>query len=227
MPTRHRAVAAEPRPPMGSRRGGGATPRSPIGRASMACPSRPDMRLRSHPLSWYKAIHFDTVPGFLAPGSVRRYRCPPTQGGPAMRALILIAALATIASCSQTVSRRKQTSRADDCRRVAGPPQTCVSTSVRREPALDRSADGGLRLWTDDLGSTICRPCPALSQHNTIIVDARPDQYCRGDRIRGLEPGAIIPGPIVQPWRLGSLSAGPRRPFQAPPFGQKAMAVNG
>jgi alpha-glucuronidase len=36
----------------------------------------------AHDLSWYKAIHFDTVPGFLAPGTGRHYSCVPPQGGP-------------------------------------------------------------------------------------------------------------------------------------------------
>jgi alpha-glucuronidase len=36
----------------------------------------------AHDLSWYKAIHFDTVPGFLAPGSGRQLSCVPPPGGP-------------------------------------------------------------------------------------------------------------------------------------------------
>jgi alpha-glucuronidase len=39
-------------------------------------------RAPSHDLSWYKAIHFDTVPGFLAPGTGRQYSCVPPEGGP-------------------------------------------------------------------------------------------------------------------------------------------------
>ena len=35
-----------------------------------------------HDLAWYKAIHFDTVPGFLAPGSGRQLSCVPPSGGP-------------------------------------------------------------------------------------------------------------------------------------------------
>ena len=34
----------------------------------------------SHPLSWYEAIHFDTVPGFLAPRIDQAVSCPPIQG---------------------------------------------------------------------------------------------------------------------------------------------------
>jgi alpha-glucuronidase len=35
-----------------------------------------------HDLLWYEAIHFDTVPGFLAPGSGRQQSCVPPAGGP-------------------------------------------------------------------------------------------------------------------------------------------------
>jgi alpha-glucuronidase len=33
-------------------------------------------------LNWYKAIHFDTVPGFLTPGTGRQPSCVPPAGGP-------------------------------------------------------------------------------------------------------------------------------------------------
>jgi alpha-glucuronidase len=36
----------------------------------------------AHPLSWYQAIHFDTVPGYLAPGAGHELSCVPPQGGP-------------------------------------------------------------------------------------------------------------------------------------------------
>ena len=35
-----------------------------------------------HALPWYKAIHFDTVPGFLTPGTGRQLSCVPPEGGP-------------------------------------------------------------------------------------------------------------------------------------------------
>jgi alpha-glucuronidase len=43
-------------------------------------PSGP--RPPDHDLAWYKAIHFDTVPGFLAPGTGRQLSCVPPPGGP-------------------------------------------------------------------------------------------------------------------------------------------------
>jgi alpha-glucuronidase len=35
-----------------------------------------------HPLSWYQAIHFDTVSGYLVPGTGRQSSCVPPVGGP-------------------------------------------------------------------------------------------------------------------------------------------------
>ena len=35
-----------------------------------------------HDLMWYKAIHFDTVPWFLAPGAGQQMSCVPPVGGP-------------------------------------------------------------------------------------------------------------------------------------------------
>ena len=36
----------------------------------------------AHPLSWYQSIHFDTEPGYLAPGAGRELSCVPPRGGP-------------------------------------------------------------------------------------------------------------------------------------------------
>jgi alpha-glucuronidase len=35
-----------------------------------------------HDLAWYRAIHFDTVPGFLTPGTGHQLSCVPPEGGP-------------------------------------------------------------------------------------------------------------------------------------------------
>jgi alpha-glucuronidase len=35
-----------------------------------------------HALPWYRSIHFDTVPGYLTPGTGREFSCVPPQGGP-------------------------------------------------------------------------------------------------------------------------------------------------
>jgi alpha-glucuronidase len=45
-------------------------------------PLPPGTAAPRHDLTWYKAIHFDTVPGFLRPGTGRQPSCVPPQGGP-------------------------------------------------------------------------------------------------------------------------------------------------
>lgn len=80
--------------------------------------------------------------------------------------------------------------------RVAGAPQTCISSySNQNLRAIDASTiayGSGRTIYVNHLAG----PCPGLGDLNTIIVDAQDGtQYCRGTRVRGLELGAIIPGP--------------------------------
>lgn len=113
-----------------------------------------------------------------------------------MRALMLIAAAATIVSCSRPVSPPGADLAELTAGRVAGPPQSCVPTNTSENLHYvdpQTVAYGyGATIWINRLPG----PCPGLEQLSTIIVDAQDGtQYCRGNRIRGLEPGAIIAGP--------------------------------
>ena len=79
--------------------------------------------------------------------------------------------------------------------RVAGEAKSCVSAgqsdSLR---AVDRQTlvyrDGRTR-WVNRLRSA----CPGIEPMNTLIVEVTMSRYCSGDLVRGLEPGANIPGP--------------------------------
>ena len=80
--------------------------------------------------------------------------------------------------------------------RVAGTPESCVATSasqglrvVDSRTLVHRSGD---TIWVNRLAED----CPGLRPLDTIIVEVRGAQYCRGDRVRGLSPGTTIPGPI-------------------------------
>lgn len=79
---------------------------------------------------------------------------------------------------------------------VAGRSQQCISANqsqgLRVIDARTVVHEQGPVTWVNRLEDR----CPALSPHNTVIVDVDSGQYCRGDHIRGLETGAIIPGPI-------------------------------
>lgn len=86
--------------------------------------------------------------------------------------------------------------------RVAGAPQSCISTQPNQNIRVIDSAtvayEVGSTLWINRLQ----RSCPSLSPHNNLIVERSGGELCRGDRIRGHEPGASIPGPScnLQHW---------------------------
>lgn len=120
-----------------------------------------------------------------------------------MRALMLIAAAATIASCTRPATPPGSDFARETAGRVAGPAQSCVSTSPAQNlRVLDPQTlayGWGRTVYVNHLRS----PCPAIAQLNTIIVEpGLGGSYCSGDRVRGLEPGAIIAGPtcILGDW---------------------------
>jgi hypothetical protein len=125
-----------------------------------------------------------------------------------MRALILIAVAVTIAGCSRPVAPSGADVAQALAGRVPGPPQTCITSySAENLHALDSQTIAygtGRTIYINRLAAA----CPAIGPFNTIIAEpGLPGQYCRADRIRGNEPGSIIPGPICNlgdwvPYRL-------------------------
>jgi hypothetical protein len=92
--------------------------------------------------------------------------------------------------------------------RTAGPSRDCVPASpgggglvvVARGTVGYR--EGGT-LWINRLAGA----CASMAPGDTLVVEARDGEYCRGDRVRGLEPGRSIPGPAC--------ILGPFTPFRA------------
>lgn len=86
--------------------------------------------------------------------------------------------------------------------RAAGSPQACISAlpnqNLRVIDAATVAYDLGGTIWINRLRQA----CPALDQLNTVIVERTGPHICRGDRVRGLEPGAVIAGPPcnLQSW---------------------------
>ena len=120
-----------------------------------------------------------------------------------MRALMLIAAATLVASCTGPAVPPGSNFAAETAGRIAGPTQSCITTNVSENlHALDAQTlayGTGRTMYVNRLPSA----CPAVNQFNTIIVEPTlGGQYCRGDRIRGLEAGANIPGPtcILGDW---------------------------
>jgi hypothetical protein len=115
-----------------------------------------------------------------------------------MRSVILISAAAlTAASCAQPETPNGTDALARELQgRVAGAPQTCTGTmqgqNLRVIDSQTLALEQGRTLWVNRLRAR----CPGIAPLNTVIVQPNlGTQYCRGDHIRGLEPGAIIPGP--------------------------------
>lgn len=114
-----------------------------------------------------------------------------------MRSVILICAAAlTAGSCAQPGTPNDTAAFSRELAgRIAGPAQTCVGTFQGQNlRVVDRHTvayEVGRTMWVNRLAAD----CPALEPLNTVIVEPKlGSQYCRGDHIRGLEPGGIIPG---------------------------------
>lgn len=149
-----------------------------------------------HDAACYKAIDVNSVPGFVASGTESAIVVRSTRRRFPMRALMLIAAAGLLASCSSPTAAPRATAADLLAGRVAGPAQTCISTNNSENiHALDAQTlayGSGRTIYVNRLQA----PCPAIGEFNLIIVEAATgNQYCRGDRVRGRETGAIIAGP--------------------------------
>ena len=101
-----------------------------------------------------------------------------------------------VASCVQPSPPTRVSPDQELIGRVAGAPRSCITNlSDSNLTAIDSSAfvyRSGDTIYVNHPSS----PCPGIAPLNTLIVDAQQGHYCRGDRVRGLEPGAIIAGPV-------------------------------
>lgn len=112
--------------------------------------------------------------------------------------IFVIAALLLISGCAMTDRRDEGQAElaAELAGRVAGEPRDCVSGSpsdgLRVIDERTLAYRQGRTLWVNRLRDA----CPGLDRYSTLIVEVQGDRYCRGDRVRELEPGSSIPGPI-------------------------------
>jgi len=114
-----------------------------------------------------------------------------------MRSLMLISAFALgAASCTRPAAPDGSAAFAQEIAgRVSGPPQSCInshqSANLRVVNSQTLAYDDGPTIWVTRLGAQ----CPGVQTLSTIIVEPKlGGEYCRGDHVRGLEQGAIIPG---------------------------------
>lgn len=109
-------------------------------------------------------------------------------------ASLLLAAF--VMSCAQPGAPARAPISEELAGRVAGAAQTCIpSLSSGSISAVDTGTvayRSGAVIYLNHLAS----PCPTIAPLNTLVVDAQQGRYCRGDRVRALEPGATIAGPV-------------------------------
>jgi hypothetical protein len=113
-----------------------------------------------------------------------------------MRLLVLLVGLAGCVGVGGDPSASDQNALTRELAgRVTGETKDCVSSSSSRAlRAVDERTlvyERGATLWVNRLRSE----CPGVRPLSTLIVETEGSRYCRGDRIRGLESGSIIPGP--------------------------------
>lgn len=115
-----------------------------------------------------------------------------------MRPLSLVPAAAAVAlaSCAQPPAPPGAAVAQALAGRVAGRAQTCVAEFGSDHPYVidpQTIAYGyGKTIYINHLAA----PCPDIDRMNILITEVHGGSYCRGDHIRGVEPGGIIPGPV-------------------------------
>ena len=126
-----------------------------------------------------------------------------------MRYLILALTLAGCMDSRMEPSREEVGLARDLEGRTAGAPQDCIASTpgtgldiVSSDTLVYRS---GSTIWVNRIEGG----CPGLRPFSQLIIEpTSAGRYCRGDRVRGLEAGTSIAGPICP--------LGPFTPYRAP-----------
>jgi hypothetical protein len=122
-----------------------------------------------------------------------------------MKTLPTLALILVLAGCAAPAADRG-TDEAALLRELgglaAGAPTDCVDGGPAER--LTVAAPGVLALrrggtvWVSRLAPT----CRYIEPLDTLLIESHESRYCRGDRVRGLEAGATIPGPacLIEPF---------------------------
>ena len=109
--------------------------------------------------------------------------------------LALAALAATAAGCAPAQPAGAPAAIPELAGRTAGAPRTCVSADQSSAMRIvnDRTVlySQGRTVWVNQLASE----CPGMNSMDVLAVEVTGSQYCRGDRIRRLDPTSNIPGP--------------------------------
>lgn len=113
-----------------------------------------------------------------------------------MRAFGLLLILAGCAATGLSPEERQQAGLERDlAQRVAGKSESCAPVSPGQGLTIvdtnTVTLDRGSTVWVNRLRAE----CHGLRPTATIVAEVHGSRYCRGDRIRAVEPGTTIPGP--------------------------------
>ena len=121
-----------------------------------------------------------------------------------MRSLVFISAIAlAVTSCARPATPNDNSAFARELAgHVAAAAQSCVTTFPNQNLRVIDSSTLAYGYGRTIYVNRLAAPCPGIEPLNTIIVHAQGSEYCRGDRVQGREPGAIIAGPqcILNDW---------------------------
>lgn len=107
----------------------------------------------------------------------------------ALTALLILAGCATAGDTSEARLSRELAGL------TAGEPRACVP--VHQNQSLQVLDDRTIvyrmprAIWVNRLAGA----CSGLRPTSTLVVESFSGRFCRGDLVRGLEPGSTIPGP--------------------------------
>ena len=108
---------------------------------------------------------------------------------------IILLTVLTAAGCAPSTPAGAPTPIAELAGRKAGPSQRCVPTqlvgSMRIAAPQVVLYGSGRTIWLNRLADN----CLGIAPMNILVVEPFGSQYCRGDRVRGVEPTSRIPGP--------------------------------
>jgi hypothetical protein len=108
---------------------------------------------------------------------------------------ISLTILAAIAACAPSSPAGAPAPIAELAGRTPGAPQRCVPTQLTGAMRIGGPGvvlyGSGRTIWVNRLAS----PCPGMSRMNSLIVEPFGSQYCRGDRVRNVEPTSGIASP--------------------------------
>jgi hypothetical protein len=117
---------------------------------------------------------------------------------PDVRAPFLLMISALLSGCAQSgfAPDPAETFAQEVAGRTAGKPRNCIAPFGNQNLRIVNPQTLAYGTGPTIHINRMRTPCPSLDPSDSIIVETLGGQYCRGDRVRSLEPGATIPGPV-------------------------------